>query len=57
MGKKKDQRSGGGNRKKGRNFRWDGVPHTLTKYRARHGIDANISRKDAKAKKRERDSR
>lgn len=53
---KKEQKSGGGNRKKGRNYRWDGVLHTYTKYRARHGIDPGISRKDAKAKRRLRDA-
>jgi hypothetical protein len=48
------RRGGKKGRKVGRNYRWDGVLHSTTKYRMRHQIDPGISRKDAKAKRRER---
>ncbi len=41
------RRGGKKNRKHRRNYRWDGVDHSITKYRARHGI-APGPRKGAK---------
>ncbi len=42
----KPKRQGGKkSRKHGRNFRWDGVSHSVTKYRARHGIGPGPRRK------------
>jgi hypothetical protein len=35
---KPKRRGGKKSRKHGRNYRWDGVSHSMTKYRARHGI-------------------
>jgi hypothetical protein len=34
-------------RKIGRNFRWDGVSHSTTKYRSRHHIDPAAKRRKA----------
>ncbi len=34
-------------RKIGRNYRWDGVAHSISKYRSRHGIGPG-PRKDAR---------
>jgi hypothetical protein len=53
---RKNEKSGGGNRKKGRNYRWDYTTHSVTKYRARHNIEGGISRKEAKAKRRAREA-
>lgn len=39
-GAKKTKKS----RKVGRNYRWDGVSHSLTKYRSRHGIGPGYRR-------------
>ena len=33
-------------RKYGRAYRWDGKVHAISKYRLRHGIDANKKRGD-----------
>lgn len=45
LGRKKGKKQKNKGRKVGRNYRWDGVTHSTTKYRARHGIAPGPRRK------------
>lgn len=41
VGVKRGAKKGKKSRKHRRNYRWDGVEHSTTKYRARHGYSKN----------------
>lgn len=48
VGVKRGAKKGKKSRKHDRNYRWDGVTHTMTKYRAKHGIGPGSRKQNRK---------